>query len=757
LFGSTLFLAAFLLFSVQPMVGKLVLPALGGTPGVWNTCMVFYQTALLAGYALAHFTTTSLRDRWQLALQALLLGTAVLCLPISIPVEESSAGLGSSIPSLWLFRVLALASGPPLLALATTAPLLQRWFSLSRHGAVHDPYFLYAVSNAGSMLGLACYPLLIEPLLTLSEQGRAWGWGFVALAGLVLACGVVCRNRAAQREQIGLVQATHGPRPSRREVGRWILLVFIPSSWLLGVTTYMTTDLAAIPLLWTIPLALYLLTYIVAFARTSARCVRLAFAFLPLVVAPLVMVLCAGFVQLFWIPLHLLAFFTGALVCHGQLAALRPAADHLTSFYLALAIGGVLGGAFNALLAPLVFDRLVEYPMAVVLACLTVPGVATTPRHSVSDRLADLLLPAIISVMTALLVAQGADVLNSAPGMVGLTLVSGLGVYSCVSGLRRPVRFALTAGGVLVAASLAPSPGGRILLRARDFYGTLKVLHDPRTNVNRLMHGDTLHGQQCLDTSDRRVPSTYYARSGPLGQVFAVIEPKRLEAKAPRIAVVGLGAGTMACYAGQAQVWTFYELDPAVARIAEDPRFFSYLADAREGGAQIEIVLGDARIELRKAPDVAHQMIVLDAFSSDAIPVHLLSREAINLYTSKLSRSGILAFHLTNRYLNLDPIIARLASDAHLVCRIRHDVHLEQKERESGKQPSIWAVMAWREADLGDLATDRRWSLPRVSPGERVWSDDYSNLASYLVLGARRFPEERTAPDPGQPTQSDEP
>jgi hypothetical protein len=541
-------------------------------------------------------------------------------------------------------------------------------------------------------------------------------------------------------------------------VGRWILLAFIPSSWLLGVTTYLTTDLAAIPLLWTVPLAVYLFTYIVAFARGSDLWTHLASSLLPLIVVPLVLVLSAGLVQLFWMPVHLLAFLIGALVCHGQLAASRPAPNHLTGFYLAVAAGGALGGAFNALLAPLIFDRLAEYPAAAVLACLVAPGAGTSGNaRRLSQILTDLCLPSCVFAVSTILAVAGRDAVDTVAGITAVLIASGLGIYACVTGLRRPLRFALTAAAVLLAGALAERPGGRVVYRNRDFFGILTVMHDPRTNVNRLSHGNTLHGQQNLDASGRQEPSTYYARSGPIGQVFAMMEPELKAQPYLRVAVIGLGVGTLACYAQGGQNWTFYEIDPAVVRIAEEPRFFTYVSDARSRGVNLRIITGDARVRLEEAPEHVQQIIVLDAFSSDAIPVHLLTREAVRLYMSKLARPGVLALHLTNRYVDLEPVVAGLAAAAGLVCRIRRDVNLESAERDAGKQASIWAVMARTETDLGEVATDSRWLPLRVCPGARVWSDDYSDLASYLVLGATPVPGQKAPETPAEPTHPHEP
>jgi hypothetical protein len=751
LFGTAMFLAALLLFSVQPMIGKMVLPILGGTPGVWNTCMVFYQTALLSGYAYAHLSTNWLGFRWQCALHGLLLGLMLWYLPIVVPATMSTTPAQGIGPASRLFAVLIAAAGIPFFVVATTAPLLQRWFSYSGHAGSGDPYFLYAASNGGSLLGLLLYPSIVEPSWTLPQQGLIWAGACALLALLVMVCAAAVwrRDRQSRIESEGAthVEIDHAPL-SAGDLAWWVVLAFIPSTWLLAVTTLVSTDLAAIPLLWIIPLAIYLVTYILAFARGAGRWVRAAAASLPLLVVPLVMVLSAGFVQLFWVPLHWMVFLTGALVCHGQLAASRPSVRHATAFYLAIALGGVLGGVFSALLAPVIFDRLIEYPLAIFLACLVAPGIARPIANGLTEpraQLSDLILPAVVFAITAILVSGGWTLADSVPGTAAMIVASGLGIYACVTGLRRPVRFALTVGGVLLASSLATSPGGRLIHRERDFFGTIRVLYDAEANVHRLFHGNTLHGQQSLDLNNRDEPSTYFTRSGPIGQLFGALEP-RLTRGGSRVAIVGLGAGTLACYARPGQLWSFYEIDPAVIRIAQDPHYFTYLSDGQARGASIGIELGDARLRLRDAPASGYEVIVLDAFSSDAVPVHLLSREAIRLYRTKLTDRGVLAFNLSNRYLDLEPVIGQQAADAGMACRVCYDVYPTTEEKRAGKQGSIWGIMAGHVSDLGHLGTDPRWQAPRIRPGARVWTDDYSDLASYLVLGARKFPDPIAAP-----------
>ncbi len=355
-------------------------------------------------------------------------------------------------------------------------------------------------------------------------------------------------------------------------------------------------------------------------------------------------------------------------------------------------------------------------------------------------------MPAILFGLTAFLVAGPTEILDSVPGLLAIQLACGLAAFACVTGLRRPVRFALSAAGVLLASGLGPDPGGIVIDRHRDLFGALKVLHDPGANVHRLVHGTTLHGQQSLDPERSHEPSTYYTRSGPIGQIFAADDSVLLSRPDARVAIVGLGAGTLSCYARPGQLWTFYDLAPAVIRIAQDQRFFTYLADCRDRGVAFDIVPGDARLKLEEVADRHYQLIVLDVFSSDATPVHLLTLEAFRLYRSKLAEGGLLAFHLSNRYVDLDPVMGMQAFASEMACRVQYDVELTNEEKQLGKQPSIWAVLAHHEADLGTLAADRRWQLPRQRPGARPWTDDYSNLAAFLIWRGRRLPSPAVAP-----------
>jgi hypothetical protein len=738
LFSLTTFLASVLLFTAEPMIGKMVLPLFGGTPAVWNTCLVYFQLVLLCGYGVCFGLQVARahehRAVWLCSL--LLLGLALTLAGLSPPIAaDPSVGSPDLAPVFRVFRTLVDSATLPLCLVAVIAPLVQVWFSLTDHSRSRDPYFLYAASNAGSLLALVAYPFAIEPNTSLGAQARLWQGGFVGLATLILICGFLAWGMGRRRLR-GADTTSDDANPaspvhlSLRTSLEWLVLVFIPSSWLMGVTAYLTTDLAPMPLLWVIPLALYLLSFVVAFAGPGWKAVRLAATVLPVCALIVILVLSAGFVHAFWVPLHLLTFFAGSVACHGALARRRPPARWLSIFYVAIALGGLLGGVFNALLAPLLFDRVVEYPLAIVLGCMVAGGMDDTATFSPAKRLwGDLVLPGAVFGLVAALVTDQAGLADSGLGALAVIVATGLVLHALRSARRRPLRFALAAGAVVAASGLTQGPNGRLLHIERNFFGVVRVTEDDGHTVHRMFHGSTLHGQQTLDPALARDPSTYFTRSGPIGQVFAALAP-RLEEPGTRLAIVGLGAGTLAAYGHPQQAWTFFEIDPAIERIARDPRFFTYL---RECPAQsLDVVLGDARLRLREAPDGAYRLIVLDAFSSDSLPVHLVTREALRLYRSKLAEGGVLAFNLSNRYLDLDPLMGRQAEDADLICRIRYDLVIDAGEHKAGKQASIWAVMAATEADLGGLYSDPRWRPPRTRPGSRAWTDDFSDLARYF-------------------------
>jgi hypothetical protein len=731
IYTATCFIGASLLFLVQPMTARLVLPRFGGTPAVWNTCLVFFQCALLAGYAYADATARWLSPRRQALLHVGILLVPWLVLPIRLDGTEDSGG-SIADPASWLLGRLVVRAGPPFVLVAATAPLLQRWLAATAPSGERDPYWLYVASNAGSLLALVTYPTLVEPAFGLERQAGLWGWGFGVLSVGMAGCASVV--------WWGVPAAT--PHPDKALATRpgdaWRLLevlglAFIPSSLMLGVTTYVTTDIAAVPMLWIVPLVLYLLSFMLTFARRPVVSAPAMVHLLAITAIILTLSLAAGLAWRILVPVHVAAFFAAAMVCHGAIAARRPAPERLTTFYLALATGGALGGIFNALVAPTIFQRVAEYPLGIVLACAVLPRSRSTTTHGERTAIQwrrTLVLPAVSFLATALAATGTVGRPDSALPALLATIACGAGALACTSYRSRPVRFALTLGAVLLASSLTEGVNGRPLLRERDFFGTLKVTEIGTDHL--LFHGRTLHGQQSFDPRRRREPLTYFTTSGPIGQVFQVPAVHRPGA---RVAVVGLGVGSLASYARGDQSWTFYEIDPAVVRVALDPRFFTYLADCRSAGLQV--LVGDGRLRLSGAAESGYDLIVLDAFSSDAVPVHLLTREALATYRTKLSSGGVLVYNLSTRYVDLEPVLGALARDLGWTCLVRRDLDVTAAEKAAGKQPSIWCVLASRSGDLGGLTRDARWRPARVPAGERVWTDDRADLLWHFQLGLR--------------------
>jgi hypothetical protein len=728
-------LGAALLFLVQPMIAKMALPALGGSPAVWNTSMVFFQTALLAGYAYAHAASRWLRPAAQVALHACLLVSAFAVLPLALAPEASSGSASTAV--LHLLAALTTSVGLPFVALAATAPLLQRWIG------VEDPYFLYAASNLGSFLGLFAFPFLLEPNLSLSTQSSVWTFGFAAFAVLAVACGISMLRSGIGSSTRTDVAVRSLARTSVRGVRRlrWILLAMVPSSALLGATQTITTDIAPVPLLWVLPLGTYLLTYALAFSRFSWARGRWAEAVLAIAAVGV-----AGTAWAFgkpwpwlFVPLHLAALFGAGMVCHGRLAADRPEASRLTEFFLFVGVGGVLGGAFNALLAPLLFRSFVEYPAALVLASLLRPSRPEPERRAWALALPAGLALVIVGLRKALEAAS--------PGSAALVALVQVGIpcVLCALLFRRRIAFALGLCVLFVLGGAQARAATPTLLSARTYFGIYqvrRVLGPPyrlalASGVTSgppvfhvLYHGTTRHGSQRADPEGRSRPTSYYHPSGPLGQIMtAFAGDERLD----RIAVLGLGAGAIAAYGRPGQTITYYEIDPEVVRIARDTPYFSFL---RDSPATIETVVGDGRLSIARAPDAAFGLVVVDAFSSDAIPVHLLTREAFELYLRKLRPGGLLAVHLTNQYLDLEPVLDALARDLGLAGLVRWD-EVKSVEAIEGKDASTWAVLARRSGDLGALAADPRWARLPLERGSLdrsrfLWTDEYSNLWSVL-------------------------
>ena len=731
LYAAALFLSAALLFLVQPMVAKMILPFLGGSSAVWITCLFFFQSFLLLGYLYAHFASSWLGVRKHRVVHLAIVAFALFFLPITLPVGWLARP--ESNPIYLVLGVLFVSVGFPFFVLSASAPLLQKWFSMTGHADAQDPYFLYVASNAGSLVGLLAYPFLLEPHLNLSQQ--AWFWLYVYLGFFVLAlfCGLALRGLASRaKDQTPAREAFASNIDSTTEKlsllrrFRWVALSFVPSSLLLGVTTYITTDLASVPLLWVLPLSLYLVSFIVGFQRDS-------WGSHPFVVRRQSFLLLGAAITFFanatepaiiLLPLHLLSFFATALVCHAELAKDRPQTQHLTEYYLWISFGGVLGGFFNGFLAPLIFNTVAEYPLAMIGAALVRPPLDQNFRKPATYWL-DFIWPAtlFIIILGLVLWVEKGDLFSA---KIAHVLIFGVSGVIGLSFAPRPVRYALGIGAIMLATSQYHGPFGQVLFTKRSFFGVYRAMQGNERNYHYIFHGTTLHGAQSLDPKRRLVPISYYYSTGPAGQVFRALSENGFDKP---VAIVGLGAGALACYGKPGQIFTFYEIDPLVERIARDPDLFTYLKDC---SPQTSVRIGDARLTLASAPGHYYGMFILDAFSGDSIPIHLLTREAVELYLSKLVPEGVLLFNISNRYMNLAPVIDRVATELKLTAFLRDDLEINEIEQAEGKQPSSWVVLARQNKVLAAFDKDPKWKPLVGKLKSDLWTDNYSNILQAL-------------------------
>lgn len=725
LYLGTVFLNASLLFILEPMIARMVLPFAGGSPAVWNTSVLFFQTCLLLGYLYAHFAASRIGATRQCAVHFLVLLAGVCFLPVAAPVSWFAAPLVH--PVFTVLAALATSIGIPFFALSAQAPLLQKWFSQTRHSRAQDPYFIYAASNLGSMLGLLAYPFILERFFSLRQQADLWRYGYVVLLCTTVGCMFLTLR---QNEGGGAMDYRADEATTRARISepitfsrrlRWLGWSLVPSSLLLGVTSHITTDLVSAPLFWVVPLAIYLLTYALAFARaqwaTHEWLVRRE-GFL-LLAAVITVLLQATTPVAILLPLHLLAFFSIALVCHGQLANDRPEPARLTEFYLWISIGGVLGGVFNTIVAPTLFSRLLEYPLALTVAAFLRPFVGRA-EHSRRDRVLDGLLPAGLFFIVVLFVFF--TQLTRLPSLNARLLIFAIPGVLCLSFAYRPLRFGLGLSALLCASLFAYHPIGSTLFQARSFFGVYRVVNDGVQNL--LFHGTTAHGAQNLRSPLQ--PISYYHRTGPAGRVLRIMVQNR-----PRgnIAIVGLGSGALSCHGGPAQKFTYFEIDPLVEKIARDARLFSYLRDCPPTS---EVVIGDARLTLAKAPAHQYDILVLDAFSSDVIPTHLLTVEALRLYLDKITGDGVVLIHISNRHMDLVPIFDRLAQTLRLSGYLRDDSSVTSDEQSEGKLPSRWIVLAHAKQDLTPYISAADWQPLDGRLAGELWTDDFTNVLKVL-------------------------
>jgi len=753
LVGLSLFGSAFCLFWGQLLVGKLLLPLWGGSPLVWNTCLAFFQATLLLGYLWADRLGRGLNPRMGVLIHGILLLVGLRLLPFQLGIPGQPEGWW---PPLALLANLTLGAGVPLFLLSATTPLLQR--GLAARGVAGqrealDPYFLYVASNAGSLGGLLGYPLVLEPRLSLAWQTLLWTGSYALVAALVLLSGVgllLSCNGVAEPQERGADSQGSGAAlgnwaVSWRERWRWAGLAFLPAGLLVAVTTLLTTDVAAVPLLWAIPLGIYLLTFMLAFGGIHPN--KGVLGTTALLACGAVGTQVLGWVRpgFLLLPLHLTTFGLVSWGCHSRLACRRPPVEQLTQFYLWLALGGSLGGMFSALLAPQVFETVLEYPLLLGMS-LAVLG-AQGGRVGLWLGLGLLLPLLLLHFQPQALLQVGAGVGLALGWAVLALLVSGESrsqQQSGAPGWQAKVGWVgAMAGLVVLLGQPWLQPGLQVIHSERSAFGLNRIVEyrTEQGSFRGLLHGTTLHGSQNLDPEKALEPLTYFSRSGPVGQVFAAFRAQTVD-PTPAIAVLGLGIGTLAAYAEPGDEWTFFELDPTVADWAG--RYFSYLRWAQTR-ARVQVILGDARLSLKGIPEGSYDLMVMDAFSSDAVPVHLLTQEALALYLSKLKPHGWLLFNITNRHLDLAPLLAGLAGSLQLHAWHQDHRDLSPEQRQAGLAPSHWVLLSPRDASTtasagrsplaqnsGVLQELDPWQPLLPQAGDPVWRDDFSNLLQVI-------------------------
>ena len=695
---------------MQPLVARLALPRLGGAPNVWNSAMLVFQALLLGGYAYAH-ALARLPLRRQAAIHLGLLALAAAILPIDL------AALPAPAPGwevLWVPGLLVLTVGPLFLLVAAQASLMQRWFAAAPGAG--DPYPLYAASNLGSFAGLIAYPLWLEPRMSLAAQSRFWAIGYALLIALVALA-------AAARWNAGRAAAEAPPADAvepiaRRNILLWLALAAIPSGLMLSTTTLLTTDIMAMPLLWVIPLGLYLLSFSVAFSETGPWAAILTRA------APVLLLLCGSLAMVSGgqanpaIALAMVALlFVLAVALHGRLYATRPDPSRLTFFYLVLAAGGAAGGMFTALLAPVLFDWVYEHAVLLLAAALLLPQRPFVPALAAFWRrggrgkavAAVLLLAAVVAAWRLSAATEAGDgeqilVLVLLLSLLGVAFIGLRLAYAAVAALLM-----LGHGGV---ATLALSAEGA---RTRTYFGVYSVVDSADGRMRQLNHGTTVHGQQWLDPARRGDPTSYYGRSSGVGIALEQAAPDTA------VGVIGLGAGTLACYRKPGQAWTFFEIDPAVADYSRNGTF-TFLADC---APEARLVIGDARLELARKPTGRFDLLAVDAFSSDAIPLHLMTQEAFAAYGRVLAPDGLLLVHISNRFIDLAPMVSALAQAGSWHGRYRFD----SEGLAEGLKPSVWIALSRSGTRLAELERGQEGAWQKLPPpARRAWSDDNASI-----------------------------
>jgi hypothetical protein len=759
-YTATTFLSALLLFSVQPMFAKMVLPVLGGSPSVWAVAICFFQAALLAGYCYAHLLIAKAPPATTGVIHLGVCLLALLALPIGLPSSWAEPPPGE--PYLWQLGLFTVAIGLPFLAVSANAPLLQAWFARTGHPHAHDPYFLYAASNLGSLIALLAYPFVLEPAFGLKALSGLWSVGFLVLLAALAFVFMLMRNRqteaAAAEAPIAAAKKAAAPTavPTWPDRLGWIGLALVPAALLTAFTTHVTTDIASAPLLWVLPLALYLLTFVLVF-RDKPLIPRPVLLLVHLAAVAMALLVLAQTKHDNWFvtaTTGVIVFFASAMVAHRTLYEARPNASHLTEFYLWMSFGGALGGLSAALIAPRIFSEVFEYPLLLALSMACRPGVFSAdalrrvwgsiatalwrlrplrPRPAGPEMTEDDKQEALV---LWLIVAGGILAIYWLPWVLGrlpvnlhewgtTPIVAALLTIVLVAAFHRPPRQFVAATLIFCTVVWLPSSVKRGEAQ-RSYFGVYRVQTSGDGDYHTLVHGTTLHGaQRVRDAEGRRVddptPATYYYENSPIAQTVAKVRERLGDAKG-RYGVTGLGAGSLACHAKEGEAWRFFEIDPVIVGIAKDPRYFTFLKHCQP---KPDIVLGDARLTMAKEPNDSFDLIIVDAFSSDAVPVHLMTAEALRLYLDKAKPDGIVLLHISNRYLDLDSV---LGATIQLLPGV-HGFIISDEEADGSyaQSTSTVAVFAKSNEALEPLRSLKE--IVELDDGDqKPWTDDYSDI-----------------------------
>jgi spermidine synthase len=721
-FVGSIFLSAFLLFLVQPLVTRMLLPVYGGSPAVWNTALVFFQVLLLLGYLYAFVVSRVRSSRATVVLHGAVVLLPVLVLPPALTAAMTADVATSTWPAARLLLTLGVLVGAPFFALSSNSSLIQWWWSRSGFRDSQDPYWLYGASNSGSLLALLLYPFALERAFGVSQQGLLWAagyGGFVVLTAAVMFHALVRSSASPQTDGLPETvradpdQGSAEPLPVRR-VLLWVFRSAVGSSLLLSVSTQITTDLAPTPLLWVVPLALFLVTFILAFSVTERLhrpwLVAAATAFL---FGSLGLLVVGGRPRFeITLAISLGTLFFGALLCHRDLAANRPRTAHLTAFYLWISFGGALGGTLNGLVAPLVFDSVAELPLTLMALALLLYVDPETDRLAAYRPTWRAALLVGLGLIVPLISSLNVDGQRLIPAIVGVT------VLWCLASARYVGMVGMTvviAGGLILAD---PFGSGTVVARERSFFGVIWVRD--AGDVLDMLHGSTIHGSQSKDPAQRRLPGAYYHTGGPLGG--AMLQA----ADSARIGIIGLGTGGLAGLGRPGQHITYFEIDPLVEVMAR--QYFSFLADSP---ARVDVRIGDGRLEMAELPDDSFDLLIVDAFSSDFIPIHLLTEEAIDVYVRKARPGALMVFHISNRHADLRRVLVSYAEARGLA--IAHaDFTPASEEAGQGARRTVVAALSTHDSTIDVLTQEEIWSREAVGVHPVRWTDDYSNLLSVL-------------------------